>query len=76
MGDDEAMVSGHPAALRERLVRLRHVAKMHESMVPDAVTGDFDSIDPDVLEFYERREEASRHGTRMPHCSGHLVHPI
>ena len=55
MGDDEAMVSGNPAALRERLVRLRHVAKIHESMVPDAVTGDFDSIRPDVIDFYHER---------------------
>ena len=56
MGDEGAMVSGNPAALRERLVRLRHVAKMHESMVPDAVTGDFDSIKEEVLEFYEKRK--------------------
>ena len=55
LGDAEAMVSGKPAEMRERLVRLQHVAKMHESMVPDAVTGDFDSIRPDVLEFYRTR---------------------
>jgi thiamine pyrophosphokinase len=55
MGDTEAMVAGGPAALRERLVRLRRVAKIHEGMVPDALAGDFDSIRPDVLDFYRQR---------------------
>ena len=54
MGTEE-IVSGNPAALRARLERLRHISRMHESMVPDAVTGDFDSIRPDVLEFYAQR---------------------
>ena len=52
---DETMVSGSPAQLRRRLKQLQHVAKQHESMVPDAVTGDFDSIRPDVLDFYRQR---------------------
>lgn len=55
IGEDESMVNGGPAQLRERLLRLQRVSKMHESMVPDAVTGDFDSIRPDVLDFYRER---------------------
>ena len=51
----EETVSGNPAELRARLERLQHISRLHESMVPDAVTGDFDSIDPDVLEFYRQR---------------------
>ena len=51
----ESMVSGDPAALRQRLEKLQHISRMHESMVPDAVTGDFDSIRPDVLDFYRQR---------------------
>lgn len=69
MGDEGAMVSGNPAALRERLVRLRHVAKMHESMVPDAVTGDFDSIKEEVLEFYEKRKRADVKDPKCPSSS-------
>lgn len=49
------MVSGSPLQLRQRLVEMQHVAQQHESMTPDAVTGDFDSISPDVLEFYAQR---------------------
>lgn len=49
------MVSGNPANLRERLEKLQHISQMHESMVPDVVTGDFDSIRADVLEFYRQR---------------------
>ena len=49
------MVSGNPAQLRQRLVDIRRVAKQHESMVPDAVTGDFDSISPETLDFYRER---------------------
>ena len=51
----ESMVSGSPAALRQRLENLQQISRMHESMVPDAVTGDFDSIRPDVLDFYSQR---------------------
>ena len=70
--EDGAMVSGTPAALRQRLLELQHVARQHESMVPDAVTGDFDSIREDVLEFYKARgctvahnpsQERARHAT-------------
>jgi len=46
---------GTPAVLRERLLALQRVAHQHESMVPDAVTGDFDSIRHDVLDFYRDR---------------------
>lgn len=56
---DESVVSGTPAQLRQRLLELRRVAKQHESMVPDAVIGDFDSIRPDVLDFYRE------HGTAI-----------
>ena len=55
IGEDEAMVSGQPAALRQRLLELQQVSRMHESMVPDAVTGDFDSIRQDVVDFYRER---------------------
>ena len=60
MGDAET-ISGTPAALRERLERLQQISRMHESMTPDAVTGDFDSIRPEVLDFYRQR------GTRIHH---------
>ena len=61
IGEDEAMVSGGPAALRKRLLQLQQVARQHESMVPDAVTGDFDSIRQDVLDFYRKRGCLIRH---------------
>ncbi|KAL1515818.1 hypothetical protein AB1Y20_002434 [Prymnesium parvum] len=60
---DEAGVSGGPAALRRRLLELQRVAREHELMVPDVVTGDFDSIREDVLEFYRGR------GCRIAHNS-------
>ncbi len=55
IGEDEAMVTGGPAVLRQRLLQLQQVARQHESMVPDTVTGDFDSIRTDVLDFYRQR---------------------
>ena len=58
---DEKMVSGNPDQLRQRLHELQHLAEVHKSMVPDAVTGDFDSIRPEVLEFYRE------HGTNIAH---------
>jgi len=58
---DEKMVSGTPWELRQRLHEMQHVAKQHESMVPDAVTGDFDSIRPDVLDFYRQHDAAIVH---------------
>jgi len=59
--DDERMVSGTPGQLRQRLHHLQEVSQLHSSMVPDIVTGDFDSIRPDVLDFYRQ------HGTRIAH---------
>ena len=52
---DEGVASGGPAKLQQRLRRLQDVAKQHDSMVPDVVTGDFDSIQAEVLEFYRQR---------------------
>jgi len=44
-----------PASMRQQLYELERIAAQHESMVPDAVTGDFDSIRADVLQFYKDR---------------------
>ena len=55
------MISGTVDTLQQRHERLSRVSKAHENMVPDAVTGDFDSIRPCVLDFYRQR------GTEIVH---------
>lgn len=52
MGEDRYRLRD---SLRRMLHEQQHVASQHESMVPDVVTGDFDSIRPDVLDFYRER---------------------
>jgi hypothetical protein len=51
----EEGLSGGPAEMQRRLQEQQRVSRQHHAMLPDVVTGDFDSIRPDVLHFYESR---------------------